>query len=262
MNKTCMVLGLAGLMAAPKLFAAMSVTLMDDTPGMNSTYSYSQGDGGEFRAVGNSGLDSVVNWGAYSSTTKGTVTAANDGSSWGYGQGLALPGSEYFQTFCTELLEEYTPGGLYPISSIGNAALNNNTGHPVPITLGVAYLYSHFAAGTLGGYDYSYTDGGGRSASAGNLQNAIWSLLGEQSMADLTGAALTDLQNSGIAQADWTVAANGAYGVEDMTLDNPGQAQDQLIMAVPETTTMLAGALLLLPLGASTLKILRKKRSV
>jgi hypothetical protein len=45
-------------------------------------------------------------------------------------------------------------------------------------------------------------------------------------------------------------------------LDNPGQAQDQLIMAVPETTTMLAGALLLLPLGASTLKILRKKRSV
>ena len=254
-----MVLGLAGLMAAPKLFAAMSVTLMDDTPGMNSTYSYSQGDGGEFRAVGNSGLDSVVNWGAYSSATKGTV-GANDGSSWGYGQGLALPGSEYFQTFCTELLEEYTPGGLYPISSIGNAALYNDTGHPVPITLGVACLYSQFAAGTLGGYDYSYTDGGGRLASAGNLQNAIWSLLGEQSMALLAGAALTDLQNSGIAEADWTVAANGAYGVEDMTLDNPGQAQDQLVIVVPEAPTVIASALLLLPFGASMFKILRKKR--
>jgi hypothetical protein len=262
MKKTCMVLGLAALMAAPKLFAAMNVTLMDDTPNMNSTYSYSQGDGGEFRAVGDSGLDNVVNWGAYSSATKGKVTAANDGSSWGYGQGLALPGSEYFQTFCTELREEYSPGGLYPISSIGNAALYNNTGHPVPITLGVAYLYSKFAAGTLSGYDYSYTDGGGRSASAGNLQNAIWSLLGEQSITLLTGTAYTDLLSSGIAQADWTKAADGAYGVADMTLDNPGQAQDQLIMAVPEAPTVIAGALLLLPFGASAFRILRKKRTV
>jgi len=79
-------------------------------------------------------------------------------------------------------------------------------------------------------------------------------------MALLTGAALTDLQNSGITKADWTVAANGAYGVEDMTLDNPGQAQDQLVIVVPEAPTVIAGALLLLPFGATTYKILRKKR--
>jgi len=84
--------------------------------------------------------------------------------------------------------------------------------------------------------------------------------LGEQSITLLTGAALTDLQNSGIAQADWTKAANGAYGVADMTLDNPGQAQDQLVIVVPETSTVIAGALLLLPFGASTLRILRKNR--
>lgn len=260
MNKTCMVLAVAGLMAAPKLFAAMSVTLMDDTPGMNSSYSYSQGDGGEFRAVGNSGLDSVVNWGAYSSATKGTVTAANDGSSWGYGQGLAMPGSEYFQTFCTELREDYTPGGLYPISSIGNAALNNNTGHPVPITLGVAYLYSKFAAGTLGGYDYTY--GAGRSATAGDLQSAIWILLSETSGTLATWVSNDLTSGLGSNTSAWTQDANGAYGVEDMTLDNPGLAQDQLIMAVPESTTIIAGALLLLPLGASTFKILRKNRLV
>jgi len=260
MKKTCMVLGLAGLMAARNLFAAMSVTLMDDTPGMNSSYSYSQGDGGEFRAVGNSGLDSVVNWGAYSSATKGTVTAANDGSSWGYGQGLAMPGSEYFQTFCTELREDYTPGGLYPISSIGNAALNNNTGHPVPITLGVAYLYSKFAAGTLGGYDYTY--GAGRSATAGDLQSAIWILLSETSGTLATWVSNDLTSGLGSNTSAWTQDANGAYGVEDMTLDNPGLAQDQLIMAVPESTTIIAGALLLLPLGASTFKILRKNRLV
>jgi hypothetical protein len=126
--------------------------------------------------------------------------------------------------------------------------------------LGVAYLYSQFAAGTLSGYDYTY--GGGRVASAGTLQQAIWYLLGEyQEGAQLTGFALTDLQNSGIAQANWTDAANGAYGVADMVLGTPGAAQDQLVMVVPEPTTMIAGALLLLPFGASTLRILRKNRT-
>ena len=260
MKKTCVVLALAGLMAAPKLFAAMSVTLMDDTPGMNSSYSYSQGNGGEFRAVGDSGLDSVVNWGAYSSATKDTVTALNDGASWGYGQGLAKPGSEYFQTFCTELLEEYTPGGLYPVSSIGNNALYDGTGHAVPITLGVAYLYSQFAAGTLGGYDYNY--GAGRSATAGDLQSAIWMLLSETSGTLATWVSNDLTSGLGSNTSAWTQDANGAYGVEDMTLDNPGLAQDQLVIVVPESTTMIAGALLLLPFGASTFKILRKKRSV
>lgn len=250
MKKLCMVLSLAGVMAAPNLFASMSmsVTLMDNT----SQYSY--GNGGEFRAVGNSSLDSIVDWNAYATTTKGTVTAATDGSSWGYGSGLN--GQQYFQTFCTELLEEFSPGSSYTISSIGNNAMYNQNAGPngIPITLGIAYLYSQFAAGTLGGYDYT---GAGRTTSAGNLQNAIWYLLGEGG--SLTDAALTDLQNSGIVQANWTAAANGAYGVKDMVLLQPGQAQDQLVI-VPEPTTMIAGALLLLPFGASTLRILRKNR--
>jgi hypothetical protein len=187
------------------------------------------------------------------------VTHANDGSSWGYGQGLAQPGNRYFQTFCTELLEEYTPGGLYPVSSIGNNALYNNTGHPVPITLGVAYLYSQFAAGTLGSYDYSY--GAGRSVTAGDLQNAIWILLSETS-GTLAAWVSSDLTSGlGSNTSAWTQAANGAYGVADMTLDNPGQAQDQLVMVVPEAPTMIAGVLLLLPLGASTFRILRKTRA-
>jgi hypothetical protein len=77
----------------------------------------------------------------------------------------------------------------------------------------------------------------------------------------LTGAALLDLQNSGIAEANWTAAANGAYGVQDMVLAQPGQVQDQLVIVVPEPTTMIAAALLLLPFGASTLRILRKTRT-
>jgi hypothetical protein len=241
MKKLCMVLSLAGAMAAPNLFAAMQVTLYDDTS------SYADGQGGEFRAVGNSYLNNVVNWSAYNT---------------GLTYNTAGAGDAYFQTFCTETAEEFYPGTPYPVTSIGNNALYAGTGHAVPITLGVAYLYSQFAAGKLAGYDYTY--GSGRVASAAVVQAAIWFLLGEsfsgQPTPQLAGFALTDLQSSGIEEADWTAAANGAYGVADMTLDNPGQAQDQLVMAVPETTTIIAGALLLLPLGASTFRILRRQR--
>ena len=242
MKKLCMVLSLAGVMAASNLFAAMQVTLYQDT----ANYSDANG-GGEFRAVGNSDLNNIVNWNAY-----------NTGSTYN----TAGVGDAYFQTFCTETAEYFSPGNTYPVTSIGNNALYDGTGHPVPITLGVAYLYSQFASGGLATYGYDYSYGSGRAASALNLQEAIWYLLGEYSDgAQLTGDALTALQHSGIAAADWTAAANGAYGVADMTLDNPGQAQDQLVMAVPEATTMIAGALLLLPLGASTVKILRNRKT-
>jgi hypothetical protein len=38
-------------------------------------------------------------------------------------------------------------------------------------------------------------------------------------------------------------------------------SQNIQILAVPEPTTMIAGAMLLLPFGASTLRILRKNRT-
>jgi hypothetical protein len=253
MNKILTLVGLGALCCAPAVNASMNITLIDDT----SHYSF--GDGGEFRAVGDSGLNSAINWNAYSTVTTGTITGATDGGSWGYSSGL--DGQRYFQTFCTEIAEEFSPGSSYPVTAIGNSAMYAGTGHAVPITLGVAYLYSQFAAGTLAGYDYNY--GSGRSTTAGVLQEAIWYLLGESGDgAQLAGLALTDLQNSPIPSTQWMQPADGAYGVGDMVLDNPGQAQDQLVMvAVPEPTTMISGVLLLLPFGASTLRILRRNRA-
>src|ERR1700733_13782097 len=105
MNKICTLLSLSGVMAAPHLFASMSVTLLDNT----STYSHD--NGGEFRAVGNASLDAVVDWAAYTSQTSGTISHSTDGSSWGYNNGLA--GSSYFQTFCIEYNEAFTPGTVY-----------------------------------------------------------------------------------------------------------------------------------------------------
>jgi hypothetical protein len=270
MKKLYMVLGLALVAATPNLFAAMDITLMDNgvnTPGPYSPSSdlYSFSNGGEFRGVGNSDLDSIIDWGAYSATegTKGTVTTANSGGSWGYGSGLAQNGNSFFQTFCTELEEEYTPGGTYTISTVGNNALYNGTGHPVPVTWGVAYLYSQFAAGSLSGYTYAF--GSGRETSAGELQVAIWYLLGEITSLSYNGTDGTIFYNDAVTAAssfNTTVLsdADGAFGVEDLTLGSPGAAQDQLVIVVPEATTIIAGALLLLPLGASTLRILRKNR--
>ena len=242
MKKFYMVLSLAGAIATPSLFASMSVTMMDNT----SSYSY--GNGGEFRAVGDAGLDSIITWSAYSALTSGTVTHATDGSSWGYSSGLN--GQLYFQTFCIESMV-YTPGVSYSVT-------------PSPtITIGTAYLYSQFAAGTLSGYNYTY--GSGRSTAAGALQQAIWWLEGQTGGVNNSFVALAE---SALSLNDTTILNNaaGAYGVVALDLGGSDPAQDQLavdaaVVPVPEPTTVVAGALLLLPFGVSALRILRRNRT-
>jgi len=262
MKKFCMVLSLAGVMAVPNLFASMSVTLMDNT----SQYSYN--DGGEFRAVGNPSLNSVINWSAYSTLTKGTVSFVTDGSSWGY---TGLDGQDYFQTFCIETSEYFYPGTTYDVSISQKAMYGSQpSAGGDPISKGTAWLYSQFAAGTLVGLDalnnavaYNYTYGTGRVDSAGALQQAIWWLEGENGGADpgngnvFRNAVLSQFGDAATAKAD----ANGAYNVRALNLGDPGTVQDQLVV-VPEPTTMIAGALLLLPFGASTLRILRRNRAM
>ena len=51
-------------------------------------------------------------------------------------------------------------------------------------------------------------------------------------------------------------SANGDYDYNDLVVEVSG------VTPVPEPTTMIAGALLLLPLGASTFRILRRNRVV
>jgi hypothetical protein len=263
MKKVCLAIALAGIVATPSLFAAMSVTLVDSA-GNTTGNTYSYGNGGEFRAVGDAGLNAVVNWNAYSTTTSGTTSDAVDGGSWGYNSGLAVAGQKYFQTFCIEYTEEFIPGGTYAVSMSGNA-LYGHLGPPngVPVTMGTAWLYSQFAAGTLSGYNYTY--GSGRTASAGSLQQAIWYLQGENGGVD---NSLVTLALNAVGAANLLHAANGAFDVEALNLGDPGAAQDQLVIvtdpiranlvAVPEPTTMVAGAG---ALGLALLGIGRARRS-
>ncbi|HTY88005.1 MAG TPA: hypothetical protein VMB80_11110 [Candidatus Acidoferrum sp.] len=235
MKKICVVLSLAAVLTATSAFASMSVTLTENT----SQYSY--GVGGEFRATGDAGLDAVVAWGAYSAATSG-------------GSGS----SRYFQTFCIEHNEYFTPGTPYSASISPNAMYGSQPPLGDPISIGTAWLYSQFAAGTLSGYNYTYGSGRASATSAGALQEAIWWLEGESGGVNNSFIALAETA-LGLNNTTIKNDANGAYGVYALNLGNPGAVQDQLVI-VPEATTVIAGALLLLPLGASTLRVLRRNR--
>ena len=253
MKKLCLLAGLVGVLAVPAVQAQMQITLYQDL----SNYSYS--DGGEFSAVPDAALLSVnPTLAGYASATA-DLTAANP----------------YFQTFCIEIAEEFTPGSTYNVT-INDKALYNGGQFPSgdPITFGTAWLYSQFAAGTLSGYNYAY--GSGRTASAGDLQQAIWYLQGETSLVN-GGADGTAFYNAAASALGGAInnAANGAYGVVALNLWAPNEdgsngagAQDQLMVVpdsinlIPEPSAMSFGLLVLLPLGMYKVRALFRKQTV
>ena len=239
MKRLCLLVGLAGVLAVPAVQAAMQVTLYQDI--------YSFSDGGEFNAVPDAALLSVNPTLAGYAPATADPTAANPN----------------FQTFCIETGEYFYPGTTYNVT-ISDEIMYDGGQFPngEPITIGTAWLYSQFAAGTLSGYDYSDS---GRTVSAGDLQQAIWYLQGE--VASLinggSGADGTVFYNAAASALGGTInnAANGAYGVVALNLwvpnpdgSNGAGAQDQLMVlpelsAVPEPSAASFGLLILLPLG-------------
>jgi hypothetical protein len=199
----------------------------------------------------------------------GTITVTPDyGNAGGGGAFTAVTsGLGTFDTFCLETTEQLTYG--YPYSyQVNSGAVNGGAGTARPdggataatatfdpISLGTAWLYSQFRAGTLANYTV------GSAASANALQQAIWGLEDEVAL---------DTSNTFYQEALAAVGAglqgdaNGAYGVvvlnDYSTLANGQIVNNQDVLAVvPEASTTIAGALLLLPLGASAVRIMRKK---
>jgi hypothetical protein len=232
MKKLYVLAGVLAMIGAPALQAAMDITLQQNTSSVNG---YSAGNGGEFRATG-------------------TILSANPTL---VGYSALTSGAGYFQTFCIEHNEYFTPGNTYNVTISSRAMYGGQPPGGDPLSIGTAYLYSQFAAGTLAGYNYAY--GANRITTAGDLQKAIWWLEGEvngvKNSFVLAAEAALGLDDTTVQQD-----ANGAYNVVALNLGSPGAVQDQLfILPVPEAGTVVAGVLLLLPLGASTLRILRKR---
>jgi hypothetical protein len=186
----------------------------------------------------------------------GTITLERAyGNSNGGGAFTAVTsGLGTFDTFCLASQVEFTDGQTYNYVSSDSAIPGGpgNGGGPDPISIGTAWLYSQFAHNVTGFY--------GTSSIAIGIQNAIWWL--EDEAFGVKNSFVTDAELA-LGLNDTTIKenANGAYGVIalDLTTANGCPAQPQLAI-VPEASTVIAGALLLLPMGISALRIVRKNR--
>jgi hypothetical protein len=223
MKKPGLLFGLAALLAAQNVFAALTATLTEDVG--NST------GGGAFKAV---------------TSENGT-----------------------FDTFCVSINTEFDPGVQYnytisPTIVANPAPSGYPPNPPTYISYGTAYIYNQFLhhnanyGGTL------------NSTTVNDVQYTIWYLQGllNPNYQDPRGYDYSSevplILNQLFADTHLSLAAlqangYGAFGVEALDLHD-GTFQPQLIEPVPEPTTMLAGALLLLPLAASSMRILRRNR--
>lgn len=143
-----------------------------------------------------------------------------------------------FQSFCIERGIELRPNTVYDATvsqSITTVAPNGNTS----LTLATAWLYMKFATGTLPGYPYTPYAARTLANGAGDLQNALWTLMGFVAPASpyvaVANAAVTLL---GLTPGD---ANNGYFPVAVLNLtqagDNGGRLdrQDILILTgVPD----------------------------
>ena len=221
--KTCYaLLGAAILLAAPNLFANISY---DGTYTGTISISAAGGNangGGEFKAT--------------TSPTGGTGSLG------------------VFETFCLNSSADGSYGTVYNYVSSDTV-----TPGGVPISVGTAWLYSEFRLGNLAtvvsGFIY------GNAASANALQAAIWNLQGDANHgSDPLNALAALLVADAVANA---IVTDDNYGVFALNLTSRNQTSAQPVLgftSVPEPSTVVAGALLLLPFGVSTLRILRKSK--
>jgi hypothetical protein len=119
------------------------------------------------------------------------------------------------------------------------------------MTVGVTYLFSAWVMNVYHDTDPAHQDAELEFSIGGNL-------IGTFSAAPATAGVwsqFTAFYTPGTAgQLPTSVDLKVNYYANDFALDNIS------LTAVPEPTTMIAGALLLLPFGASTVRILRRNR--
>lgn len=190
---------------------------------------------------------------SYNGTYTGTLTL-----SLAYGDAINVnsTGLGTFDSFCLNSTVYANSGQTYNYTS-SDTIVPPNSGGPTSITLGTAWLYSEFNNGGLASYGYTY----GSAGSADQLQQAIWYLQGSPGGVD--NAFVTDAQSAltSLSLGNETNAANGAFGVFALTLtDSKGGPAQPILGMVPEPSTVVAGVLLLLPFGVSTVRILRKDK--
>lgn len=151
-----------------------------------------------------------------------------------------------FESFCLEQNEYVSLGASYEYKITAGAIRGGVTNSFDEISVGTAWLYKQFAAGTLNGYDYNKDLS--RASSAKALQEAIWWLedeiiLSNPSNNTFVKAVLDNFNGEAAAKAN----NSGTYNVAVLNLysyDNAGNLvynQDQLIITPEPATLLLLG---------------------
>jgi len=233
-----------GFLAAPAAADYYAGTAYLSQTGNVGGIDYSVGSGGEYTVSSSSLLITD-----YTSQTSGIKGSANS-----------------FQSFCLERREYTSPAPVAVVVSTtfgdgspGSKAVSGGStlGYD-DLSVETAYLYTHFATGTLSNYDYA--NASSRAASAYSLQQAIWLLEGEstatsdaQALAWIAEA--TAAKNSGAFTDIGAVKVLNIYGLNaDGSIDWATKLQDQLYLVPVPGATLLG----LLGLGVAGMK-LRKR---
>lgn len=182
-------------------------------------------------------------------------------------------GNGTFDTFCLSIPTGFAYNTTYNYNISSTIDAVGVPPAPSYISLGTAYIYNQF---NLGNSVYGGTKVG---ATLDAVQAAIWFLQGDLigmidpennvDLSALISPLLTQLEtDSGHTLTELQADGGSMYNVYAMNMynitpnGNGSVAQPQLYQAqsVPEPSTIVAGALLLLPFGVSTLRILRKSK--
>jgi hypothetical protein len=188
-------------------------------------------------------------------------------------QGPAVPGYANFTTVCLDLKGTIYLGSTYTFNEVvysGQTGLDPNWGNPMSTSQNTSAAYQ---AINNAAYLFASHQNPASATDWAALQLAVWKVLYD------TGADGSVVWGSGSRfQMNYDPTQNGAAWTEatswiaalPRTTDYAGYllaptdptAQELIVgvSPVPEPTTLLAGAALLVPLGASTLRFCRKQR--
>jgi len=164
-----------------------------------------------------------------------------------------------FGTFCINRAVNINVPGQYNATVI-QSGIDPNNGNQ--ISLGTAWLFSQFAGGSLG--SYNYTAGVGRASSAYQLQLAIWVLEGQYPLASIVPGS-NPFINAVITQFGTLLGAeadnNQTYSVGVLGLNYVDANGRPLGAAQPMLTLLPDGGsvLILLGMGLSGLAVFARK---
>jgi hypothetical protein len=167
-------------------------------------------------------------------------------------------------TFCIDIARSApkTPNNTYSWSTISSAP--ENPSGPMTGTQAKVVEQLWAAYGGTSGKNVNASDGlaAGATVDLPALQVAIWEELGNGTLGyTLTVSGNNTVTGDATKYLDY-VTANTATLPETPLMALVSGSTQNYIVPVPEPTTMISGALLLLPFAASTLRVLRKNRRV